>query len=599
MEQSARAVEPDDELEVAPDAAAAEAREGDERDPDGETVAEDVSLPFPERPLTDWKVLVMASEAFPEMERLVMSAERELLIGLHVFQGDTELRSDEAKAAGHEVWSDLLRAAMDRGVRVRVLLTDFDPAGIPELHVTAWRRVKELLESMRSHIDRLPELFELQVVLPAGRVGRVQRDVLWPAVYLSLRQWLAQHSDEAPFAPGWWPNLSNLAEHPIRASFAPPKILSSTTLHQKFIVVDGERGVVGGLDVDERRYDDPKHRRDAPETWHDVTLRVEGPVARDLRTHFKECWDRNLRTGTSMLEDYIEHHDLVGARARPFDVGPRPNEGQPWADLTGTVGEDGRDVPPTSVRLLRTMSRPSDNPLTLGPDPDITEIEAAYVAAIAEAKHLVYLESQYLRSRAIREALVDAGRRERDLAVIVLLPGAPEDVAFWGQAGSVQRYGDYLHSRIVTVCREVMGDRFQMYCLVQDAEREEEFERDALYGRGMVYVHAKVLTVDDHTAIVGSANLNGRSMQWDTELCVRVRGKDFVRDLKRRLWETHIERPDLADETDGLRVGRVWRSVAEARAADRSNGGGGAVPFPEWEMHRFSKRSLLIPENMV
>ena len=599
MSNAALRAEPDepDETVVAPNAADAEVREGDERDPLGRTECEDVTAPFPERPLPDWKVLVMASEAYPEMERVVMGARRELLMGLHVFQGDTALRSDEAKAAGHEVWSDLLRDAMDRGVNVRILLTDFDPAGIPQLHVTAWRRVKELLESMRSHIDEVPDLFELQVVLPAGRVGTVQNKLLWPAVYLALRQWLSEHGDEAPFAPGWWPNIQNLEEHPIRATFAPPKTLSSTTLHQKFIVADGERGVVGGLDIDERRYDDPKHRRDAPETWHDVTVRVDGPVAKDLQRHFKECWDRNLATGVSMLEGYIEHHDLVGARARPFEVGPRPMGSEPWHDLSNSVGEDGESVPEPSVRLLRTMSQTDDDPLSLGPKPEITEIEAAYVREIGRAKHLIYLESQYLRSRAIRDALVEVGAREPNLAVVVLLPGAPEDVAFWGQAGAVQRYGDYLHGRIETVLRETMGDRFRMYCLVHDQKREEEFERDALYGRGMVYVHAKVMTVDDHTAIVGSANLNGRSMQWDTELCVRVRSKAFVTDLKNHLWREHIDRDDLGAETDGLRVARIWRSVAEARAMDGETGG--AVPFPDREMHRFSKRSLLIPENMV
>ena len=563
-------------------------RGGAERGTVGNETAKDVTAPFPERAFPEWKVLVMASEAYPEMERVVLSAQTELFMGLHVFQGDTAVRSDEAKSRGFEVWSDLLRDAMDRGVKVRILLTDFDPAGIPELHVTAWRRVKELLESMRQHIERMPELFELQVVLPAGRVGATQRAIFWPAVYANLRKWVNEHTDDALYAPGWWSNLIDLDESPLRTRFNPPKVLSSTTLHQKFIVVDGERGVIGGLDVDERRYDDPKHRRDAPETWHDVTLRVDGPIAKDLRTHFKECWDRNLATGYSLLEDYIEHHDLVGARATPFHAPARPKADAPKAE----------PVEPPSAQLLRTMSRQSDEATALGPEPEITEIEHAYVEAIGQAKRLIYIESQYLRARAIREALAEAGRRERNLAVVIVLPGAPEDVAYYGQAGSVQRYGEYLQSRVVSVLREIYGERLGLYAVVQESPREEQHYRDALYGRGMVYVHSKVMTVDDHTAIVGSANINGRSMQWDTELCLLIRSTEFVRELKARLFETHIGRSDLADETDGLRVARAWRSNAEARAVDQ-NAQGGAVPFPEREMHRFSKRSLFIPENMV
>ena len=194
--------------------------------------------------------------------------------------------------------------------------------------------------------------------------------------------------------------------------------------------------------------------------------------------------------------------------------------------------------------------------------------------------------------------MAEAGRRERNLAVVIVLPGAPEDVAYYGQAGSVQRYGEYLQSRVVSVLREIYGERLGLYAVVQESPREEQHYRDALYGRGMVYVHSKVMTVDDHTAIVGSANINGRSMQWDTELCLLIRSTEFVRELKARLFETHIGRSDLADETDGLRVARAWRSNAEARAVDQ-NAQGGAVPFPEREMHRFSKRSLFIPENMV
>ena len=565
-----------------------EVRSGEERDPQSRTDARDVTAPFPMRPMPDWTVLVTAAEAYPEMERVVMSAETELLMGLHVFQGDTALRSDEASEAGHEVWSDLLRDAMDRGVFVRILLTDFDPAGIPELHVTAWRRIKELLESMRDHIDRMPDRFELQVVLPAGKVGWMQRHVFWPAVYYTMRQWLSEHADDVPFAPGWWHNLASLDETPFRIKYRPPKPLSSTTLHQKFIVADGARAVIGGLDIDERRYDDPKHRRPAPETWHDVTMRVDGPVAGDLQQHFKECWDRNLRTGTSLLESYIEHHDLVGARATPFDHSDRKEE----ADASE----------PPRARVIRTMSQPADSPWALGPDPEIVEIEDAYVEAIGRAKSLVYIETQYLRSSEVREALVKRGKDEPDLCVIAVLPGAPEDVAYYGQAGSVQRYGEWLQSRFIHALRETYGKRVGVFAIINDRKREEQGERDALFGRGMVYVHSKIMTVDDHTAIVGSANLNGRSMKWDTELALLIESNDFVSNLQQKLWHVHLGEDAASDLANGREVLQSWRRNAQRRAKAEREGDlslGGAVPFPEQRLHRFSKRSLFIPENMV
>ncbi len=42
-------------------------------------------------------------------------------------------------------------------------------------------------------------------------------------------------------------------------------------------------------------------------------------------------------------------------------------------------------------------------------------------------------------------------------------------------------------------------------------------DRDRLGGAPMIYVHAKVSIFDRSAAIVSSANLNGRSLRWDTE----------------------------------------------------------------------------------
>merc|ERR1712151_797149 len=55
-----------------------------------------------------------------------------------------------------------------------------------------------------------------------------------------------------------------------------------------------------------------------------------------------------------------------------------------------------------------------------------------------------------------------------------------------------------------------------------------------------IYIHAKVLIVDGKVAVVGSANLNDRSLlgTGDSELDLRIDG-DFALSLQRRLLRFH------------------------------------------------------------
>ena len=100
----------------------------------------------------------------------------------------------------------------------------------------------------------------------------------------------------------------------------------------------------------------------------------------------------------------------------------------------------------------------------------------------------------------------------------------------------------------------------------------------------MVYVHSKVLIADDAVAIVGSANVNDRSLlgDRDTELCVVVEDKRTVRDLRLKLLRAHLgmeplphhAHPNLPhfdrphhrkwdDDVDDLASPRVWQTVLD------------------------------------
>lgn len=61
----------------------------------------------------------------------------------------------------------------------------------------------------------------------------------------------------------------------------------------------------------------------------------------------------------------------------------------------------------------------------------------------------------------------------------------------------------------------------------------------------MVYVHSKLLIVDDNLLIMGSANINDRSLlgDRDSEICVRFsepEGKGEIARFRQRLWANHL-----------------------------------------------------------
>ena len=83
----------------------------------------------------------------------------------------------------------------------------------------------------------------------------------------------------------------------------------------------------------------------------------------------------------------------------------------------------------------------------------MNEIEEAHLAAISRSKRLIYLETQYFRHQPLADALAEAAQREPDLHLLVVLPAAPEDVAFEGSNGKDAKLGEGLQADAVATVR--------------------------------------------------------------------------------------------------------------------------------------------------
>jgi phospholipase D1/2 len=133
----------------------------------------------------------------------------------------------------------------------------------------------------------------------------------------------------------------------------------------------------------------------------------------------------------------------------------------------------------------------------------IHEIEALYLAIIAATRHTLYIESQYFASRTLAEAIAERlGECEGPEFVVI----NPESAQGWLE-------------------EEAMGSaRARLLELVRKADVHGRFRLYTPVTRGgtPIYVHAKVLVMDDVLMRVGSSNLNNRSLGFDTECDLAV-----------------------------------------------------------------------------
>lgn len=274
--------------------------------------------------------------------------------------------------------------------------------------------------------------------------------------------------------------------------------------HQKIVVIDDRVAFSGGLDLAVRRWDTPAHdpddvrRRDKYglryHPFHDVQIAVSGPAAAELGAIARERWRR------------------AGGGDLP--------------DTSGVVG----DAWPPSLRpdavdalVEIAVTLPA---VDAGEEPRL-EVARSIAAMLESARRWVYVENQYFACHdlALRlKALLD------DPAGPEVVMVAPTCCSGWLE----QKTMGLLRRRFLATVRSGRhaAERFRALApVVGDAE---------------VFVHAKVLVVDDAFARVGSANWSTRSMALDTECDVtlvaggRVADAAAVASLRNRLLAEHL-----------------------------------------------------------
>lgn len=511
-----------------------------------------------------FETLLTAAEGFPALEREFLAAQKEIWASFRIFDPETRLRSPEARRVG-ERWSDLVAHTLRRGVAINIAISDFDPIAMPRLHRATWRSVRGFAAA--AEIAEAPARLRVVAAMHPASTALGPRLCFWPLILLRelrLAGWLNRLAPEIRATalremPGLPSRLVAGAGGRFRPRFWPLPRVYPATHHQKLAVFDRQRLYIGGLDLDERRFDTPLHDRDAEETWHDVQLLLSGSAVAEAQHH---------------LETFI--------------------------DVTA-----GRRAPQRHRHLLRTLSRPHPRGfLPFGPAPLVQEIADAHEHMARKARRMIYLETQYFRDLKLARYFARLAEEKPDLTMILILPGAPEEVAFERRISLDARFGEFLQARAVRILQRAFRSRLFVGAAAQpraaDGRHGHSHGRDKLNGAPIVYIHAKVSVFDDNAAIVSSANLNGRSLRWDTEAGVALTDRAQVRALRRRVMAHWLPSGSGSAFFDPARAVATWRAQALANMRVRPEDRRGFVlPYDVTAAERDAKEIPLIPPEVV
>lgn len=384
--------------------------------------------------------------------------------------------------------------------------------------------------------------------------------------------------------------------------------------------VAGRPGFARPLRTNNHKVLDPKTQPRMP--WNDVAAKISGPSAYDVFVNFVLRWNSFARAKTNIFdaslsvrwfEESIRGHETLidpliqgngstGTQiCRSASSAQLEDEVKLWSLDRKYIHDDWKQ-PNLSRRKAMLAAREE------WAKDHQTSIHDAMVQCIRAAQAFIYIENQFFisncgldihdtpspaRNNIVTElgnAIAKAIFAERPFHIWLVLPEQPEgkilsqsvkSQAWWalqgikhGSESLIKQINQALFAKhkkkwqthfdtrsqpdiFETLKSQGMEEEWRNYLTVLNLRNYGETKSSLL--SEMVYVHSKLLIVDDAVAIIGSANINDRSLlgNGDTELAaVFVDTKDtmmtnigqdikcitrkFAKDLRISIWKKYL-----------------------------------------------------------
>ena len=302
--------------------------------------------------------------------------------------------------------------------------------------------------------------------------------------------------------------------------------------HQKIVVIDDCFAICGGIDMTGDRWDRPGHSDDDPDRirpdgtaygpWHDATMAVDGAAAAAMSELARDRW---FRATGEQLHPITERNECI------------------WPDGLEPMLEG------SELAISRTAA-------AYGDWSQIKEVEALFVDMIMSSRRFIYIENQYFTSPTIAAAFIR--RLEQPDPPEIMLVG-PLTAEGWLEQIAM----DATRVRLAQIIgRSDPGNRFRIFTPKTASGQD-------------IYVHAKIMIVDDQLLRVGSSNLNNRSLGLDSECdltldAVTAAEKAMISALRTRLMAEHLGCSEEAVEREFSQSGSLLATVEALRGPGKS-----------------------------
>lgn len=352
-------------------------------------------------------------------------------------------------------------------------------------------------------------------------------------------------------------------------------LTETTSHHQKMILVDYEVptdaiGFVMGHNLLRDYWDTDAHEyasdlRLGFGPWQDLSSRVFGPVLWDLNENFCTAWTK--------AQPWIGSDQAISA-AR-LAIKPQAFEKPATQHGSGEMAQ-----------ICRTQ--PQEN------DQSILDV---YKVALSNARNYVYFENQYFRNselamlmRQVRRKLKSCGwTRDFYIFVVTNVPDGMgrlttyETLHALGKAERMpgiekKKDGEEPNGDSAALRRtDLEGVNIHVCTLRASGQHYHPGEARATGGVGPmglpgmavqmptyttaykdIYVHSKLLLVDDVFFTLGSANVNVRSMETDSELNIAMPSPTVTQQWRKHLWKLHTGQSTGDDPKEEF---RRWQNI--------------------------------------
>ncbi|EEY57017.1 phospholipase D, Pi-sPLD-like-9 [Phytophthora infestans T30-4] len=249
---------------------------------------------------------------------------------------------------------------------------------------------------------------------------------------------------------------------------------------------------VGGIDITSDRWDTISHNESvlreatgvsgAYKGWLDGHVRIHGPAAKDVAANFLARWNSDYKPTQSLAHDLLDFENPSYSDLAPLNYAS--------SKTSSTLGRQ-------SVQIVRTFSCQYKRYNEFAPRGENSLFQAR-IKALKNAKNFIYIEDQYfILVPELLNALLEVMPTIQRLIVVAQRPVGESKAT---------GYEKYLFDMIAPI-QKLYPNKLQIFSTKKELN---------------LYIHSKVVIIDDVYLSVGSANWNRRSMTSDSELGANI-----------------------------------------------------------------------------